>query len=91
MLLEKRGIDSMNANPNPFSANLSIDFELNETCKVSTQLITLDGKVVYDNPAGTLTAGSCTLPIQTQQIAVGYYTLVLKYGIKVRTSKVVKL
>ena len=90
MLLEKRRIVSLNAYPNTFSSNLTIDFELNETCKVSTQLITLDGKVVYDNPAGTLTAGSYTLPIQTQQIAAGYYTLELKYGNKVRASKVVK-
>lgn len=81
----------LHAYPNPFGANLTIDFELKETCKVSTQLITLNGKVVYDNPAGTLIAGSYTLPIQTQQIAAGYYTLVLKYGNKVRAAKVVKL
>ena len=81
----------LRAYPNPFGGTITVDFELNETCTVSTQLLTMDGKVVYNNPAGTLTAGSYTLPLQTQQIAAGYYTLVLHYGNKIRTAKVVKL
>ena len=81
----------LRAYPNPFGSNITIDFELKETCKVTTQLLTMDGKVVYTNPAGTLTAGSYTLPIQTQQIAAGYYTLALRYGNKLRTTKVIKL
>ncbi len=77
--------------PNPFGNTITLDFKLEKTCNVSTQLLTMDGKVVYNNPAGTLTAGSYTLPILTQQVAAGYYTLVLHYGNKIRTAKVVKL
>jgi len=78
------------AYPNPFGSSITIDFELENTCKVSTELITLEGKTVYNNPAGTLVAGSYSLQIQTQQIAAGNYTLVLKYGNKVRSTKVIK-
>jgi len=50
----------------------------------------MNGKVVYDNTAGTLAKGSYTLPILTTQIAEGNYTLVLSYGNKIRTAKLVK-
>ena len=81
----------LRAYPNPFGGTISIDFELKEASKVTTELLTIDGKVVYSNPAGTLSAGSYSLHIQTQKIAAGYYTLVLHYGNKIRTAKVVKL
>ena len=81
----------LRAYPNPFGSNITVDFDLKEPCNVTTQLLTMDGKVVYNNPAGTLAAGSYTLPLQTQQIAAGYYTLVLRYGNKIRTAKVMKL
>ena len=77
--------------PNPFGGTITVDFELDKACNVTTQLLTLDGKVVYNNPAGTLAPGSYTLPLQTQKVASGYYTLVLHYGNKIRTAKVVKL
>ena len=81
----------LRAYPNPFGSTISIDFELKEASNVTTELLTMDGKVVYSNPAGTLSAGSYSLPIQTQKIAAGYYTLVLHSGNKIRTAKVVKL
>lgn len=77
--------------PNPFVSKITLDFELKENTKVSTELRRLDGKVIYSIPACTLSAGSYTLPIQTQQIAAGYYTLVLHCGNKIKTAKVVKL
>ena len=79
------------AYPNPFGSTITLNFELKEQCKVTTQLVTLDGKVVYTNSAGILTAGYYTLPIQTQEVASGYYTLVLHCGNKIRSTKVVKL
>ena len=79
------------AYPNPFRNTINIDFELTEDCNVSAELLAIDGKIVYNNPAGRLTRGSYTLPIQTSEIEHGYYTLVLHYGNKIRTAKVVKL
>ena len=81
----------LRAYPNPFGSTISIDFELKEASEVKTELLTMEGKVIYSNPAGTLAAGSYSLPIQTQKIAAGYYTLVLHYGNKTRSAKVVKL
>ena len=80
----------LKAYPNPFNNIINIDFELKETCTVSTQIVTLEGKVIYSNLAGTLAAGSYTLPIQTQQIAAGNYLLMLKYGKNIKTTKVLK-
>jgi len=83
--------NTLRAYPNPFGAVINIDFELKEAVNVVTSIVTIDGKPVYSNAAGVLPAGSYTLPIQTQQIAAGYYILKLQYGNKVRTAKVVKL
>ncbi len=66
--------------PNPFNSSINMDFEIKEACEVSTKLYTVEGKQVYYNSAGVLSPGSYTLPIQTQQIAAGYYKLVLRCG-----------
>ena len=82
---------ALRAYPNPFGNTITIDFELKVSCIVTSQLLTMDGKVVYNNPAGKLDIGSYSLPIQTQQVAAGYYTLVVRCGNKIRTAKVIKL
>ena len=84
-------ITPLRAYPNPFGSTVNIDFELKESCNVVTKILTLDGKVVYSNPAGVLAAGSYSLPIQTQQVAAGYYILALHFGNKVTTTKIIKL
>ncbi len=81
----------LQAYPNPFTSTLTIYFELKESGIVSTQLLTMDGKVVYNNPAGALSTGKYSLPIQPQKLASGYYTLVVRYGNKTKTTKVIKL
>ena len=83
--------NKLNVFPNPFTNNLNLDFELTESCKVNTQIISLDGKVVYSNPSGILTAGTYTLPIAVSQIMKGTYMLKFEYGNKVKTTKVIKL
>ena len=83
--------NKLNVFPNPFINNLNLDFELTESCTVNTQLINMDGKVVYSNPSGTLSAGTYTLPITVTQILKGNYILKFEYGNKVKSTKVIKI
>jgi hypothetical protein len=78
------------AYPNPFKNVVTVDFELKEKCEVATQLIAMDGNVVYTNKAGRLDAGYYTLPLLPNQVAAGVYLLVLRYGNKTKTVKLVK-
>lgn len=78
------------AYPNPFNNILTVYFELKETCEVHTQLLTLDGKLVYSNKAGILKAGYYTLPLQPQLLTAGTYLLQVKQGKQTKTMKVVK-
>jgi len=81
---------ALRAYPNPFASIINLDFTLTTASVVSTQLLTLEGKVVCQNQAGKLQAGSYTLPIQTQQLAAGTYLLVLTTGNHKTTTKVLK-
>ena len=80
----------LRAYPNPFNGIITMDFELKVPCNVTAQLYTVNGKLVYSNPAGRLSAGSYTLPMKTQQVAAGYYMLVLRCGDDIRRAKVMK-
>lgn len=84
-------VNTLRAYPNPFTNIIIIDFELKQTTNVTTQLVTLDGKLIYSNDAGKLDAGSYTLPLQTQQVSAGTYLVRLLYGKKLRTVKLIKL
>lgn len=76
--------------PNPFKTVLTVDFELKEKNEVVTELVTIDGKIVYSNRAGKLEAGHYTLPLLPQHLSPGVYLLVLKQGKKSQTIKVIK-
>jgi hypothetical protein len=78
------------AYPNPFTSVLNVDFNLPQTATVQIQLVSLNGTVVYSNPAGILEAGWYSLPIQTGNIAAGTYLVQLMYGSGVVVEKVVK-
>jgi uncharacterized protein len=83
--------NSLAAYPNPFSNVITVDFELKEACEVQTQLMTLEGKIVYTNSAKKLEKGNYTLPLQPQDLPAGTYLLKLQYGKEFKTVKVVKL
>jgi len=78
------------AYPNPFTAIVTMDFTLQNSSQVVTQMFTLDGKQVYSNNAGTLEAGSYTLSLQPRGLPAGTYLLRLAYGSKIMTTKLVK-
>jgi uncharacterized protein len=82
--------DKLTAYPNPFTQNITVEFELKQACEVLTQLLTLEGDVVYTNPAGALKPGIYTITINMGNVAAGTYLLRLQYGGEQKTTKVVK-
>lgn len=79
------------AYPNPFSTTLTTEFEVKEGGYVQTQLLTLEGKIVYSNTAGVLEPGTYVLPIQPQQLTPGVYLLKVHCGNTEKITKVVKM
>lgn len=78
------------AYPNPFNTILTVDFDLKKGDHVQTQLLTLDGKLVYNNAAGYLSAGHYRLPIKPQPLSAGAYLLRIQCGSESKTIKVIK-
>lgn len=78
------------AYPSPFTNILTVDFNLLKPSVVEIQLASINGTVVYRNPAGLLEAGWYTLPIQVGYIANGVYLMKLIYGTNSTVVKVLK-
>jgi hypothetical protein len=75
--------------PNPFANTINVNFVLQNTATIYTELYTLSGKLVYKTPEQTLQAGSYTLPIQIN-VAAGTYIVKLYNGKQVQTATVVR-
>jgi TPR repeat protein len=82
--------NSLAAYPNPFSNVITVEFALTDACEVQTQLMTIEGQVVYANTAKKLDKGNYILQLQPQELAAGTYMLKLQYGKQFKTVKVVK-
>lgn len=76
--------------PNPFNDIITLQFALKEKSDVTTKIVTVDGKVVYSNRSGKLDAGYYTLPLLPGHLPAGTYFMVLKYGTKTKTTKMIK-
>lgn len=83
--------NDLKAWPNPFTKTIAVEFNLRTSCIVQMELLTMEGKVVYQNPAGKLDAGDYMIQVQPKDLPAGTYMLVLKYGDKAKTTKLVKL
>lgn len=83
--------NDLRAYPNPFNNSITVDFELTESCQVQMELLNMDGKVIYKNSAGKLENGNYTIQVKPQELTAGTYILILKYGNKTKSAKVVKL
>lgn len=60
--------------PNPTNSDLSVNFFIAENCSAKIQILSIDGKIVY-NDMQELTSGNQNLSIKTDGFAVGIYTL----------------
>jgi uncharacterized protein len=76
--------------PNPFTDVINVDFKLKQPCIVETQILTIDGKLVYRNNGGFLEAGNYTISVKPKQITSGTYILKLLCGKEFQTIKVIK-
>ena len=77
--------NQLHAYPNPFSSIVNIDFELKNDATVSTQVLTLDGKMVYTKPIVKLLKGAYTIPLSLNELSSGSYIVKLLSN---NTSKV---
>lgn len=76
--------------PNPFTDQLTVQFDLGSAAEVNVQLLSMDGKAVYEKREGLLTKGNYTFPIQTRQLPAGTYVLRVLAGNDTRITQVVK-
>lgn len=75
--------------PNPFSANSTITFELQETAEVSFEIRNLSGQLVKTYNLGNLNAGAQSLEISAADLAAGAYTYTMKAGNKTATKRMI--
>jgi hypothetical protein len=78
------------AYPNPFANTLNAEFNLPRSAKVSVQLISLNGTILYSKEAGELEKGFYSLPIHIINLTQGIYLLKLNYNNHTKTIKVIK-
>jgi 5-hydroxyisourate hydrolase-like protein (transthyretin family) len=76
--------------PNPFTSVLNVQFNLPNAAKVSVQLYSMSGALLYNNEAGTLNEGRYNLPVQSSNLVSGMYLLKFNYGQQSKTVKVMK-
>jgi len=83
-------VEKLKVYPNPFTTIFNTEFTLRKSSKVYTQLITADGKIVYNTPVVTLPAGSYVLPLQPA-VPKGQYFLRLFYDNQEQNTQIIKL
>lgn len=79
----------LEAFPNPFDDVLNLRFKTGKTYKVTVQLFSTDGRLLFTQPETTLNAGSYVLPLRPV-LPSGAYLVKLRYGNQVVTTTVVK-
>jgi hypothetical protein len=75
--------------PNPFSANSTITFELQEASEVSFEIRNLSGQLVKSFKLGNLNAGTQSLEISAAELAAGAYTYTMIAGNKSATKRMI--
>ena len=89
--LDLKTVSGVSVFPNPFTTICNIQFVLKRTSTVYTQLLSIDGKILYTQPTATLASGSYILPLQPSfNITPGTYLVRLILGKQAKTIKVVK-
>lgn len=77
--------------PNPFTSTINVEFTLPQFANIEVQLVSINGAVVYRNPAGKLEAGHYILPLYPGNIASGAYVVKVNYGnYTAVTKKIIK-
>jgi Zn-dependent metalloprotease len=77
--------------PNPFTNQLTVQFDLESSEDVTVQLIDIVGRTLYQENLGKRTSGKNQYFINTEDLAKGAYILKLQIGDKVINQKVLKM
>ena len=77
--------------PNPFSSQVKVNFELDQSKRVTISLLTMQGQLVTAENPGTLSAGSYTRSIQVPaSLAPGSYIVNVTTGTSSKQNVVIK-
>ncbi|MCK9156264.1 MAG: T9SS type A sorting domain-containing protein [Paludibacteraceae bacterium] len=76
--------------PNPFSTELTTSFSLTKNARIDIELMDLNGKIVKNVVNEKLEAGDYTYTTNTAELSAGQYTIVVRVGKKLYTSKLIK-
>jgi uncharacterized protein len=86
-----RTISNLAVYPNPFTNIVKVDFENKETQNVKINLVTIDGKTVYDNDLGILNQGTYSIEVlPSQTLLAGVYIVKMQFNKKTISVKIVK-
>lgn len=80
LVVQKSEISGVTAYPNPTDTQLSVEFELYESQKVSLRLLNSKAKMVQKIPIQKLNKGLQLLNLSTTELPVGIYFLQLQCG-----------
>lgn len=89
LVVEQTVLEHVLAYPNPTDKQLSLEFELDASAKVSIQLLDARGKIAQRFPLETLSAGKQLLDLSIDALATGTYFLQLKCGQQKYTKRIV--
>ncbi|MEZ5017015.1 MAG: T9SS type A sorting domain-containing protein [Flavipsychrobacter sp.] len=78
--------------PNPTSSTATLNVFLEKAQSIAIQLVDINGRVVYTNPATEYNNGQHTIVLPTQQLAKGMYLLQLsnEQGSILKSDKLIK-
>lgn len=79
-----------NVTPNPFSSAITTTFTISKNAKINIELMDLNGKSIKKIVNEKLEAGSYSYTSNTSELSAGQYTIVVRVGKKLYTSKLVK-
>ncbi len=86
----QKGINGVNVYPNPFSENILVTFNLTERTKLHWELLTVDGKSVF-NFSNEYHSGTQNLEIPNlDELSQGMYFLKIKTANEIVMKKIVK-
>jgi hypothetical protein len=84
-------VKGFKVSPNPFTSTVNVEFAIPKSAQVEIQLVSINGSIVYRNPAGILDAGHYILPLHPGNVAPGTYLVKIFYSNRTPiTKKIVK-
>jgi hypothetical protein len=82
--------ETLNLFPNPAHDVLNVKIEMTNVAPVNIQMMSLDGKVVYNKSFGTFMKGTYPINIDVSDLAAGNYQMVVNIGKKSVSKPFVK-